>query len=63
MDERTDNKKAAMRMARDAAIQGDPICGSFFAFLAEVREDPYGDYLESTYEVDFEDDSDLERPY
>ena len=62
-DARRTNRRAAMRLAQDQAIRGDPICGAFFGMLSAIRHDPNAAFMEDFYEVDFEDDSDDCRPY
>lgn len=62
-NERIANRKAAMELARESAIKGNPICGAFFAILNGIRKDPLAEFMEDFYEYEFEDDSDDIRPY
>jgi hypothetical protein len=62
VDERVANRRAAMQMAEQQALQGDPVCGAFFGFLHSVKDDPIASFMDDFYEVDFDDDSDECRP-
>ena len=62
-EERARNRRAAMRMAQDAAMRGDPVAGSLFGFLHSIRSDPNGAFPDDFYEYIDDDDSDLIRPY
>lgn len=60
---RIKNRRAAMALARRAAMNGDPICGAFFGAMDGLHGDPNADFMRDFYDVDFEDDSDDCRPY
>lgn len=61
-EERIANRKAAMDMARKAAMQGDPIAGAYFSFESFIRKDPYGDFLIEFGDYMDDEDDDF-RPY
>lgn len=61
-NERIVNRKAAMDLARNAALKGDPIAGAYFGFESLIRKDLYGDFLVEFSDYADDDDDDC-RPY
>jgi hypothetical protein len=62
VERRADERTAAMDLAHRAAARGNPVAGSFFGFLHDIRVDPMGAFLEDFY-LYSDDDSDDIRPY
>lgn len=61
-EERAENRRAAMDLAREAAMRGDPIAGAFFGFESLIRRDEYGRFLVEFGDYEDSDYDDI-RPY
>lgn len=60
-EEILENRRAALELARNAAMRGDPICGAMFALKDLARDvDPF---LETEIGYRDEDEDDDIRPY
>lgn len=60
---RLKSRIAATEMARKAAMNGDPICGAYFAFLDGIRNSPEGAFIADHLDYFDDDDFGEERPY
>lgn len=61
LEELIEDRKAALSLATDAAIRGDPICGGMFALESLAQRNGLG-FIATTMQ-DYDDEDDSIRPF